>query len=90
MRRRKRQGVEIAPNPEQPTSLILKDITFTVLDGVYSLDPTGLDATVAQEEGWFDAAEAVRDKHAVAALCRTMVEWPLLPQDLRVAGRSRR
>jgi hypothetical protein len=70
MHQRKRQGVEIAPTPEEPTSSILKGVTFTVLDGFYRLDPTGMDVKEAREQGWLEAAKAVRDKHAVAAFVK--------------------
>lgn len=93
MRQRKRQGVEIAPNPEQPTSSILKGVTFTVLDGVYRLDLTGLDAKEALEQGWLDEAKAVRDKHAVAAFVKDhggtiIVSTRLDGQCYELGGRS--
>jgi hypothetical protein len=70
LHRKKRQGVEVAPAPEEPTSSILKGVTFIVLDGVYRLDPVAIDAKEAREQGWLDAAKAVRDKYAVAAFIK--------------------
>eukprot|EP00557_Chaetoceros_sp_GSL56_P004427 CAMPEP_0176497660 /NCGR_PEP_ID=MMETSP0200_2-20121128/11850_1 /TAXON_ID=947934 /ORGANISM="Chaetoceros sp., Strain GSL56" /LENGTH=1349 /DNA_ID=CAMNT_0017895703 /DNA_START=42 /DNA_END=4088 /DNA_ORIENTATION=- len=43
----------------------LKNLCFTVLDGVYKLDTSGLDCQIAKSEGWFESAKFVRHQQDV-------------------------
>jgi ATP-dependent DNA ligase len=53
------------PKVEHVLSNALKGISFTVLEGNYSLDYEGLEAHDAKDNGWFQEASAVKRKEDV-------------------------
>jgi hypothetical protein len=61
-RKKKKPEISRVPHVDRYESSALNGLSVVVLDGIYLLDESSLDAENAQEEGWFEEASHVSSK----------------------------